>query len=73
MKNVTLFGVKLNSIPSFEDFAGQHYAYDEDENIVWAPTEMNDFAAFMKKHYAQDSEARSNFREGAEEWIEACK
>lgn len=68
MSNNVLFGVDLDTIPYFEDFAASHYAYTENGEVVWAPVEKDAFINFMEEHFGSDSTAQSNFREGVEEW-----
>ena len=63
-----LFGINLDSIENFENFASSHCAYDEEGNEHWAPSNMHDFIEFMNKFFGDDYEAQCNFREGVELW-----
>ena len=70
-KKFEVLGVDMSKLSDadFKDFAGQHYAYDDDDNLVWAPSTRSGFKKFMEKHYGYDSEASSNFKEGFNEYV----
>lgn len=65
-----VLGVDLSDMSNedFKEFAGSHFAYDEDGNEIQAPTTRSAFKKFAEKYF-YGSEERSNFKEGFKEFM----